>query len=107
MEFLCLFQIPCGVEDKSVGLKLMQSRDVTIREAPAQSTTTVVVVDSPREASSSSQCTGTSTTPPGGPPLSSLTQTNCVVLTPQLMSPRGRSKKCGYVEVLDCLFRQG
>lgn len=37
-------------------------------------------------------------------PVSSLTETNCILLMPSLLKPQTRSKKADYVNVLDALL---
>ena len=42
-----------------------------------------------------------------GTTISVLTQTNCIVLPSTLLMPEGRSRKYGYVELVDGLLSQG
>jgi hypothetical protein len=39
--------------------------------------------------------------------VSSLTQMNCVVLTPPLLQREGRGRRCGYVDVIEGLISSG
>ena len=49
----------------------------------------------------------TGTTGPRVLPVSSLTQTNCLVLMPTLLESEGRSKRYPFVEIVDHLLHEG